>query len=322
MTASTHQADPVVFESTEPERTEAHLNAIYGNGVQIRRDADQHAFRTTRQGFGQLQFVTMENAATLEYQTGPLNALSIMRIDRGTRDRVDAGEVFGPGDVCLHGEADQPLRARLTSAHYSTVVVPTQALADAGHLRPDDTMPPLRFESLRPTDPTAMRRWLHAVAYVTDNLRTFPDTVNEPLLCSAATRLLAATALSTFPNNWVTGPHRQDRQDATPATLARAVAFIDTNADRDITIADIARAAYVTVRAIQLAFRRHMNTTPMAYLRHVRLEGAHKQLSALSPNDGATVTEIAARWGFAEPSHFGALYRRAYGQPPSQTLRS
>jgi len=31
-------------------------------------------------------------------------------------------------------------------------------------------------------------------------------------------------------------------------------------------------AAHVTVRAVQLAFRRHLDTTPMAYLRRVRLE--------------------------------------------------
>jgi transcriptional regulator GlxA family with amidase domain len=85
---------------------------------------------------------------------------------------------------------------------------------------------------------------------------------------------------------------------------------------------DIARAAYVTVRAVQLAFRRHLDTTPTAYLRQVRLERAHQQLRDLSPDDGATVIEIAARWGFADPSHFRGLYRRTYGQPPSHTLRN
>jgi transcriptional regulator GlxA family with amidase domain len=115
--------------------------------------------------------------------------------------------------------------------------------------------------------------------------------------------------------------HHQDRVDATPTTLTRAIAFIDANPDLDIGVVDIARAAHVTVRAVQLAFRRHLDTTPMAYLRRVRLDRAHEQLRAASPDDGTTITQVAARWGYPDPSRFTARYRRAYGQPPSHTLR-
>jgi transcriptional regulator GlxA family with amidase domain len=43
--------------------------------------------------------------------------------------------------------------------------------------------------------------------------------------------------------------------------------FVDDNAHRDISITDIASAVHVTIRAAQLAFRRHLSTTPTAYLR-------------------------------------------------------
>ncbi|MEV0560870.1 helix-turn-helix domain-containing protein [Dactylosporangium sp. NPDC050588] len=39
------------------------------------------------------------------------------------------------------------------------------------------------------------------------------------------------------------------------------------------------------------------------------------------PTTGATVTAIAARWGFASHSRFTASYRVTYGEPPSTTLR-
>ena len=100
------------------------------------------------------------------------------------------------------------------------------------------------------------------------------------------------------------------------------VAFIDEHANRDISAADIAAAAHVTIRAVQLAFRHHLDTTPSAYLRRVRLDRAHQQLCVASPGDGVTVTEIAARWGFASPSRFAASYRATYGVLPSHTLRS
>jgi transcriptional regulator GlxA family with amidase domain len=147
--------------------------------------------------------------------------------------------------------------------------------------------------------------------------------MTAPLLAGTTARLLAAALLTTFPNTWATTePTYQDRIDATPAAMHRAVTFIETNADCDITAVDIARAAHVTVRAVQLAFRRHLDTTPMAYLRLVRLEHAHKELSAARAGDGTTISEVAARWGYPNLSRFTMQYRKAYGNPPSHTLRN
>jgi transcriptional regulator GlxA family with amidase domain len=103
--------------------------------------------------------------------------------------------------------------------------------------------------------------------------------------------------------------------------VQRAVGFIEANADIDITIADIARAAGVTARAVQLAFRRHLDITPAGYLRRVRLDQAHRELQAADPDHGS-VTAVAYRWGFSSPSRFASYYRRAYGVPPSHTLRN
>lgn len=116
-------------------------------------------------------------------------------------------------------------------------------------------------------------------------------------------------------------PTIEDRHDAHPDTLRRAVAFIDEHAHRDITVADIAAAAFVTIRAIQLAFRRHLDTTPAGYLRRIRLDQAHRQLQAADP-DRDSVTAVAYRWGFSSPSRFASYYRRVFGVQPSHTLRS
>lgn len=109
---------------------------------------------------------------------------------------------------------------------------------------------------------------------------------------------------------------------ANPDTLRRAIAFIEAHPDVDLALPDIARAACVTPRALQLAFRRRLDTTPMAYLRRIRLERARRDLSAAAPGDGTSVTTVAYRWGFSTPSRFSQHYRAAYGESPSQTLRS
>lgn len=109
--------------------------------------------------------------------------------------------------------------------------------------------------------------------------------------------------------------------DTAAGTLQRAIEFINTHARDDISVADIAAAACVTTRAVQLAFRRYLDTTPLSYLRQVRLEQAHRELLAARPAPG-TVTRIAADWQFTNPSRFTARYRATYGVLPSHTLHS
>jgi AraC-like DNA-binding protein len=112
------------------------------------------------------------------------------------------------------------------------------------------------------------------------------------------------------------GPPGAERQETPPATLRRAVAFIDEHAHQDISAADIAAASYVSVRAIQLAFQRHLGVTPTEYLRRVRLERAHHDLVAADPARDS-VTGVAYRWGFGSASRFASYYRSAYGVLPA-----
>ena len=59
----------------------------------------------------------------------------------------------------------------------------------------------------------------------------------------------------------------------------------------------------------------------MAYLKWLRLDRADADLRAASPGE-TTVKQLALRYGFSHLGHFSDAYRRKYGQPPSQTLRT
>ena len=139
----------------------------------------------------------------------------------------------------------------------------------------------------------------------------------EPLLAGSIARLLAATALTVFPNNTLSDPTLSDRHDAHPRMLRRAIAFIEENVDRDITPAEIAAAARVTIRALHLAFRRHLDTTTTAYLRWVRLERADQELRWADATDDVVVAETSRRWGWAFAHRFAATYRHRFGSPPT-----
>ena len=83
---------------------------------------------------------------------------------------------------------------------------------------------------------------------------------------------------------------------------------------------DVVAAAGSSARSIYAGFRRFRDTTPMAYLKQLRLLRAHDELLAADPTR-QTVTEIAMKWRFFHLGYFAAGYRRRFGEPPSTTLR-
>jgi transcriptional regulator GlxA family with amidase domain len=111
-----------------------------------------------------------------------------------------------------------------------------------------------------------------------------------------------------------------DTSTTKPAMLRHAIAFIHENAHRDITLSDIAASVNVTPRSVQYTFRRHVGSTPLEYLRCLRLNRAHRELQAADPSVD-TVMAIAGRWGFGHAGRFSSMYKRRFGTSPSSTLR-
>ena len=109
------------------------------------------------------------------------------------------------------------------------------------------------------------------------------------------------------------GPHR-------PRTVKRALDVMHAEPWRDYTVGDLATTAGVGVRVLQESFRQHVGVPPLTYLRRLRLDGAHAELSRSDPGR-TSVSEVAYRWGFTHLGRFAAAYRERFGTSPSQTLR-
>jgi AraC-like DNA-binding protein len=174
---------------------------------------------------------------------------------------------------------------------------------------------PIRFMSFQPVNAASAQRCKDKLRYVKDVVLA-DDTIATPLVLGHVSRLLAAVALSTFPNSAMTGPTPHDRTDHQPVLLRRASEFIDANVIEDIGLADIAEAVHVTARAVQYMFRRHLDTTPLRYLREVRLHYAHEDLLIANRRQD-TVTAIAARWGFMHTGRFRGLLLANLRPPPA-----
>jgi AraC-like DNA-binding protein len=104
---------------------------------------------------------------------------------------------------------------------------------------------------------------------------------------------------------------------ATPRSVRRVIDLVQGHPQDPHTLGDLARTAGVSARRLQEAFREHVGSTPMEYLRAVRLDRVHDELRAGT----SSVTEAAHRWGFSHPSRFAAAYRARFGVLPSVTAR-
>ncbi len=104
-----------------------------------------------------------------------------------------------------------------------------------------------------------------------------------------------------------------------PRHVRMAEEFMRSHAGEALTLAAIAQAAGVSIRALSQGFRAYRQTTPMNHLRDVRLEAVRRELQQAPAH--ATVTGIAGRWGFGNLGKFAADYRRRFGERPSDTLK-
>ena len=103
--------------------------------------------------------------------------------------------------------------------------------------------------------------------------------------------------------------------------LARAAMKIADShlTDPDLAPSSLARELNVSVRTLHRAFAA-AGEPVAAYIRRRRLEEARLALAA--PLRRLTVSDVAARWQFADRSHFIRAFTKQYGETPTQFTRS
>ncbi|MFD4668498.1 helix-turn-helix transcriptional regulator [Lentzea sp. NPDC058450] len=309
------------FSTTDPDEAHAFIGQMYtarsGKAAAVDKTSPLSLSQISAGG---ISFVDFTMPPDLTLSLDGTDDLSITTLVSGTT-QAELGkntERYREGDVCLGSfpRGDYLVACRDLRVHIMTV--PAAMLTEVASTMPGEVPAPLRFDSLEPLSATAVRQWKRAAAFVHSVLND-DEAASSPLIIGSAGRLLAATALSVFPTRSLDSATLET--GATPRTLRKAEEFIHAHAHTDIGLADIAHACHVTPRALQYAFARHHERTPLQYLRHVRLARAHEDLLRADPARGDTVTSIAIRWGFAHAGRFAITYREAYGYSPSQSLR-
>ncbi|MGC4868699.1 AraC family transcriptional regulator [Micromonospora sp. DT53] len=282
---------------------------------------DGAGLRTVTTALADVGVTRLHYSARTQAQTAPDGDLNVTHLMGGrfTISKEKNEYRLQPGDVMLI-LPDESEDLAYDNVDTFVARLPRALLEEVAHAQTGISGADLRFDSSRPISTALGRHWTNTISHLARSVLPDPALMANPLVAGPTRHLLAATALAVFPNT----AHNMTLRPAggvTPQALRRAVSYIDDHVDQPITVDQIA-AAGVGARALQLAFRRHHDTTPMRYLRQVRLQRAHRDLQAADPTAGTTVTTIAGRWGFTHPGRFSTDYRATYGCSPSHTLRT
>ncbi len=103
----------------------------------------------------------------------------------------------------------------------------------------------------------------------------------------------------------------RNRQPAN-TELDRVLAWIETHADRRLTLGDIAAQAAASVRTLNRRFQAETGQTPIQWLTGVRVRHAQELLERTSES----VEKIGYRVGFESPANFREQFKRVAGVSP------
>ncbi|GAA4539294.1 helix-turn-helix domain-containing protein [Pseudonocardia xishanensis] len=222
-------------------------------------------------------------------------------VDVTGREHVAQGgmvvDVHPGGGVALSGGSD--MHFEVTTAYRKRcLVVPSRALAEATGMGPRHGC-----VELRPDNP--------AVAlldgYLGTLARTLPGMAGPARTAARQAAIqLVAGALQPDPGGWAADAAVE------PALRASMDSWIDRHLlDAELSPEAIAAAHAVSVRTVYRLFERNGETFRQV-VRTRRLDRARQELA-----DGdRPVAAIAARWGFADASHFSRTFKTAFGVSP------
>jgi AraC-like DNA-binding protein len=150
-----------------------------------------------------------------------------------------------------------------------------------------------------------------AVLEAWDHLLALLDTPEDiPLLAASRERELMYRLLQS--------PHgpllRQiTREEGRLAQVRRAIDWMRQHFEEPVAIETVAGIAGMSVSSFNRHFRAATATSPLQYLKTLRLQAARRLLAA-----GTDATRTAYAVGYESPSQFSREYGRLFGRPPRQ----
>jgi AraC family transcriptional regulator len=137
----------------------------------------------------------------------------------------------------------------------------------------------------------------------------------QDLLIESLAIALSAHLLRSYTN--AVGVEERSTASVDVAAIRRAMAYIEDNPDRAISLQELAGAAGLSRFHFSRVFKHHLGLSPARYVERARIE----QAKALIVSAGMSLAHIAQAVGFADQSHFSRRFRFHEGRTPARFAR-
>jgi AraC family transcriptional regulator len=137
----------------------------------------------------------------------------------------------------------------------------------------------------------------------------------QDILIESMAVALCAHLLRSYTN--AVGVEERQTVSVEVAAVGRAVAYIEDNPNRAISLRELAGAAGLSRFHFSRVFKHHLGFSPARYVERARIE----QAKALIVNAEMSLVNIAQAVGFADQSHFSRRFRVVEGRTPATFAR-
>ena len=156
------------------------------------------------------------------------------------------------------------------------------------------------------------------VKYVVNELDQNDQVMKNPGLLKSYDDMLL-TALLSLPHNQREKLYPDHRNPVAPGIVHRAEEYMRAYLNETISIIDLLGICDCSRSALFEAFQNSRGYTPMEFLSEQRLQSARQKL--LKHHSKPSVASIALGCGFTHLGRFSRVYRKRFGESPSDTLR-
>ena len=158
---------------------------------------------------------------------------------------------------------------------------------------------------------------------VRSHMSSIFSTIDHLEVGSAARSMLTAATLQLVVALFATaaGDGPPAREALRNSELARVTAFVRQNLrDSDLSAARIAQANHMSIRRLYQLWESQEKSLA-EHIISARLEGARQDLARSDPSS-TSIAQVAASWGFVDPSHFARRFKEAFQVSPTQWRRA
>jgi len=161
--------------------------------------------------------------------------------------------------------------------------------------------------------------WLNTISYFFKQIEAQPKILESSNIQKMYSELIISNLLELHNHNYVADLNAKEDYMLCPQVKA-AVDYIQENITEPITIADLAEHSNVSARTLHRNFIRHMNISPILYVRNAKLDSIHNDIKNYQGPINGAISRILLDHSVLDLGRFARYYKERFGCTPSESI--